>query len=87
MTTVIKTRIIKIGNSRGVRIPKLLLDQADLGEEVELALQDNQIVLRPVHQVRSDWDLAFQAMAECQDDVLLDGDVVTTTWDEESWEW
>ena len=60
MATVIKTRIIKIGNSHGVRIPKLMLEQTSLGEEIELALEDNQIVLRPLRQVRHDWDQAFQ---------------------------
>ena len=71
MTTVVKTRIVKIGNSQGVRIPKLLLDQANLGEEVELALQQNQIVIRPAYRARHSWEQAFKAMAEHDDDKLL----------------
>jgi antitoxin MazE len=88
MSTVIKTRVIKIGNSQGVRIPKLLLEQTNLGEEVELELQQNQIIIRPAYQVRHGWEEAFKAMAERGDDELLDGDVsISTTWDEEEWEW
>jgi antitoxin MazE len=88
MDTVVKTRIVKIGNSQGVRIPKLLLDQVDLGEDVELALQDNQIVIRPAFPVRHGWEEAFRKMAKAGDDRLLAGDeLLATTWDEEEWEW
>ena len=88
MATVVKTRIVKIGNSQGVRIPKLLLDQVDLGEEVELALQQNRIVIRPAYRVRHNWELAFMAMAEQGDDRMLDDDVLLpTSWDEGEWEW
>ena len=88
MATVMKTRIIKIGNSQGIRIPKLLLDQTSLGEEVELELQHNQIVIRPAYRARYDWENKFMAMAEQGDDELLDGDVlVPTIWDEKEWEW
>ena len=54
MPGAVKARIVKIGNSRGIRIPKLLLDQADLGEEVELELQGEQIVIRSAHRARHD---------------------------------
>lgn len=88
MPGAVKARIVKIGNSRGVRIPKLLLDQADLGEEVELELQGGQIVIRPAHPARHDWGDQFKAMAAQGDDKLLDGDVmVSTVWDEKEWEW
>ena len=88
MPTVVKTRIVKIGNSQGIRIPKILLEQANLGEEVELELQQEQIVIRPIHHVRHRWEEAFQAMAERGDDDLLDDDaLLPTAWDEEEWEW
>jgi antitoxin MazE len=84
----VKARIVKIGNSQGIRIPKLLLDQADLGEEVELELQGEQIVIRSAYRARRDWSDQFKAMAARGDDKLLDGDVmVSTAWDEEEWEW
>ena len=92
MSTVVKTRIIKIGNSQGIRIPKILLDQTSLGKEVELELQQGQIIVRPAYRARHNWEDQFKAMAERGDDRLLDGDapiptVWPTVWDEEEWEW
>jgi antitoxin MazE len=87
MATVIKTRIIKIGNSQGIRLPKLLLDQTNLGEEVELELQESQIVIRPSRTPRQNWEEQFQQMAAQGDDQLFDSALLTTTWDEEEWEW
>ncbi len=88
MPTVVKTRIVKIGNSQGIRIPRLLLEQTSLGEEVELELHSDQIVVRPANTSRHNWEDQFKAMAERGDDTLLDGDsLVLTSWDEEEWEW
>jgi antitoxin component of MazEF toxin-antitoxin module len=52
---IMKTRIIQIGNSRGVRIPKTLLEQSGLGEEVELKVDKEQIIIRPVKKARESW--------------------------------
>lgn len=87
MSSVIRSRIIKIGNSQGVRIPKLMLEQAQLGEEVELELGHEVITIRAVQHARHGWDQAFQAMAERGDDQLSDFQLDVTTWDEEEWEW
>jgi antitoxin MazE len=86
MATVVKTRIIKIGNSQGIRIPKLLLDQTNFSEDVELELLENKIVIRSSRPVRYQWEEQFKIMAERRDDALLD-DIPTTTWDEDEWEW
>jgi antitoxin MazE len=83
-----KTRIVRIGNSRGIRIPKPVLEQVGLPAEVEMEVEDNTIVLRPAGRPREDWAEAFQAMAEAGDDELLDAETVgTSTWDEAEWEW
>ena len=83
-----KTRIVRIGNSQGIRIPKPLLQQSGLGEEVELEVQDHQIVIRAAGRPRQGWEAAFRAMAEEHDDVLLDPDSVSNSdWDVEEWEW
>jgi antitoxin MazE len=81
---------VRIGNSQGIRIPKLLLEQVHLteDEEVELEVQSEQIVIRPTYEARHGWESAFKAMAERGDDALLDEEVGSTTdWDEEEWEW
>jgi antitoxin MazE len=83
----IKTKIVKIGNSQGIRIPKLLLDQTNFGKEVELELQDNRIVIRSSYPSRHGWEEQFKLMAEQGDDRLLDGPIPQSSWDEEDWEW
>ena len=83
----IKTKIVKIGNSQGVRIPKVLLDQTNLDEEVELEVQDNSIVIRSSLPARHGWDESFQLMAEQGDDRLLDKVDQLSNWDKEEWEW
>jgi antitoxin MazE len=83
----IKTCIIKIGNSQGIRIPKLLLDQTDIGNEVELEVQEDRIVIRSSKSSRDGWEAQFKNMAEQGDDSLLDESVQLTSWDEEGWEW
>lgn len=83
-----KTRIVKIGNSQGVRIPKLLLERSNLAEEVELEAEDNRIIIRSTKQPRQDWESAFRVMAERGDDLLLANNLVTLTqWDEDEWQW
>ena len=83
-----KTRIVKIGNSQGVRIPKLLLERSNLAEEVELEAQDHQIIIRSAKQPRQDWESAFRVMAERGDDQLLDKNLLAhTRWDEDEWQW
>lgn len=83
-----KTRIVRIGNSQGIRIPKPLIEQAGLGGEVEISLQDNSLVIKRAGQPRAGWALAFQEMAKRGDDTLLDADSPSlTAWDKEEWEW
>jgi antitoxin MazE len=86
MGTAIRTRIVKIGNSQGIRIPKLLLEQSGIHAEVEIEVQGDRITIRSASRLRSGWDEAFAAMSEQQDDVLLD-EVSTTDWDRVEWEW
>ena len=83
-----KTRIIKIGNSQGIRIPKVLLEQSGLGEEVDLQVQDEQIIIRPAQRPRQGWEEAFRSMAKHGDDQLLDSDLTgQTRWDKDEWQW
>lgn len=88
MSTIIKTRIVKIGNSQGIRIPKVVVDQLGLAADIELEVQDGQLVIRPARQARVGWDEQFRQMAERGDDELLDSDAPSlSTWDEEEWSW
>jgi antitoxin MazE len=85
---MMKTRIVRIGNSRGVRIPKPLLEQSGLGDEVELEVEAGRITIRAVREVRRTWPDAFRTMAESGDDALLDTEEAPgADWDEKEWEW
>ena len=83
-----RASIVRIGNSQGIRIPKVVLEQTRLHGEVELEVKDRKIVISPVKKPRQDWDRQFKLMAERGDDKLLDSEVVSlTSFDEKEWEW
>jgi antitoxin MazE len=83
-----KTRIVRLGKSCGIRIPKALLEQAGIHGEVEVSVRDDSLVIQPVRVPRAGWEEAFREMARRGDDALLD-DVAPSLspWDEEEWEW
>jgi antitoxin MazE len=87
MATPIRTRLIKIGYSQGVRIPKLVLDQLAFHDLIELVVDGDQFVIRPSVHPRADWAAQFQQMAATGDDQILDPDLLATPWDESDWEW
>jgi antitoxin MazE len=83
-----KARIVKIGNSQGIRIPKPLIQQTGLTGDVEISVEENRLVIGPATRPRSGWAEAFKAMAQVGDDKLVDGGVVLPTrWEEDEWEW
>jgi antitoxin MazE len=81
-----KTRIVRIGNSRGIRVPKLLLDQANLPEEVELRAEPGRLVVTGAVRPRAGWAVKARSMRKRDDDVLLDP-VTATRFDEAEWRW
>jgi len=83
------TKVVKIGNSRGIRIPKSLIDESGLKSEVDLEVIDGQIIIKSISQSRKSWDSAFKKMAKNKDDILLDSATLAqqSTWDKEEWEW
>jgi antitoxin MazE len=81
-----KTRIVRVGNSRGIRIPKALLDEAALPEEVELHAEPGRLVVQAVRRARSGWAAAAKRMRARGDDRLLD-EPTSTRFDQEEWEW
>jgi antitoxin MazE len=89
MSTVVRTKIIKIGNSQGIRIPKTLLEQSGINTEVEIEVEGDHLTIRTAPQVRSGWDEAFAlaAMAEPQDDGLFDPELGLTEWEQTEWQW
>ena len=81
-----KTRLVRIGNSRGFRVPKLLLDQADLPEEVELRAERGRLVVSAAVRPRAGWEAKARKMHGRGDDTLLDGGT-GTRFDVDEWRW
>ena len=81
-------KLVRIGNSRGIRIPKAMLDQLSLEGDLDIAIDGDSLVVRPVHQPRAGWAEAARKMHDAGDDALLDGDeVILTAVEAEEWEW
>jgi len=80
----LKTKIIPIGNSQGIRIPKSVIKQCHLKDEVELGPKGNCLIIKSKANPREGWDKAFQDMAKKGDDKLLYGNsILETDWDKE----
>ena len=83
-----KTHIVRIGNSRGLRLPKAVLAQCKLEDAVEIEVEDNRLVVRPARGARAGWDKAFITMTQHGDDILLDRNTLKSTdWDKTEWRW
>lgn len=82
-----KTKIIRIGNSQGIRIPKSLLDGSGLKDDVELVRADDGLLLRPVHAPRHGWDAAFSGVTQSDLAEFLSVPTTLSTWDDTEWTW
>ena len=67
--------VIPIGNSKGIRLPKTLLDKYKISDTVELVLEEEYIILKPKIAPRSGWEESFKEMHENGDDKMLITDV------------
>ncbi|MGH9147377.1 MAG: AbrB/MazE/SpoVT family DNA-binding domain-containing protein [Vicinamibacterales bacterium] len=81
-----KTRIVRIGNSQGIRVPRALLEQAELPEEVELQAQPGRLIVRAARRPRAGWADAARRMHERAQDGLLD-EPTATEFEQEEWTW
>jgi antitoxin MazE len=83
-----RARVVKIGNSQGLRIPKPILEQTGIRDDVEIEVLKNQIIIRPLKNVREGWEDAFKKMGQLGDDTLIiDDGPISHAWDEEEWQW
>jgi antitoxin MazE len=81
-----KTRLVRIGNSRGIRLPKLFIKQSGLTDEVELRVRDGAIVITCAVGPRFGWAEAAKQMRTRGEDLLLDSPA-STRFDENDWKW
>ncbi|MGV8992790.1 MAG: AbrB/MazE/SpoVT family DNA-binding domain-containing protein [Flavobacterium sp.] len=79
-----ETAIIKIGNSKGLRLSKTILDKYNIKDKVEIILEEGRIILIPVETPRQNWETAFEKMSIEGDDKMLMNDVFN---DENFEEW
>ena len=81
-----KTRIVRIGNSQGFRVPKALLEQAQLPAEVELYAEPGRLLVRAARKPRAGWAAAAKLMHIDAADRLLD-QPTATRFDDKEWQW
>jgi antitoxin MazE len=82
-----RAEIIRIGNSKGLRIPKAILEQCGMKNAVDLRVKDHSLIVTPYEELREGWEQCFQLMAKNKDDKLLESDLMSHSWDEEEWQW
>ena len=83
-----KARVVRIGNSQGIRIPKTVIEECHLHGDVDLIIQNGQLVVRSAAKARANWGQAFEAMHRHGDDRLIDRETSgTTEWDRKDWTW
>lgn len=81
-----KAQIVRIGNSRGIRLPKTLLQEAQLGNEVELQAEPGRILISRTAKPRAGWAEAARRMRERDEDRLID-QPTPTRFDKKEWKW
>lgn len=78
--------IVSIGNSKGIRIPKIILEQCHIKQRVNIETKGESIIIRPLRsEARKNWGQSFQKMHENKDDQLLIDDAIDLGM--ERWEW
>jgi antitoxin MazE len=83
---IARTKIVQIGNSKGIRVPKILLEHAQLPDEVELQADNGRLIVRAARGPRAGWAAAAQAMHARGDDQLLDAPT-SSRFDSKEWRW
>lgn len=81
-----RSKLVRIGNSRGVRLPKPLIDQAGLADEVELRVREGVIIISPADGPRDGWAEAAKLLRDRKEGGLVDA-ATPTRFDDEDWQW
>ena len=80
-----RAQIVRIGNSQGIRISKVLLEESGITGEVEIELAAEGLLIRPVSRPRAGWSEAFAAFSEMDDDHGIAA--TSSRFDEKDWQW
>jgi antitoxin MazE len=79
--------LIKIGNSKGIRIPKQLIEKCGLGDTVELRVEKGVLVISPARTPPADWEAKFDRASADPAAPTLMGEAITNDFDNQEWEW
>jgi antitoxin MazE len=82
-----KTELVRVGNSRGIRIPKPIIEQCRLGNTVELRIEDDRLIISSERRPWHDWADAFRAAGAAEQDQLLLASVPANKFVREEWKW
>jgi antitoxin MazE len=82
-----KTNLVRIGNSRGVRIPKPLIEQCGLGERVEVRVEDECLIISPERKPREGWEDLFRAAGSAANDERWLESAAANEFDHKEWKW
>jgi antitoxin MazE len=81
-----RATLARIGNSRGIRIPKPLLEASGIIDEVELGVEDGRLIVTPVPHPRAGWEAAFAAAPAAPDEETF-ADDLSNGFDDVEWAW
>jgi antitoxin MazE len=86
---IMRAKLVPIGNSKGIRLPRAVIEQCALEDEIELEVKKDHLVIRPVKKLREGWEEAFKKMHNAGDDKLLDETDAHafTPRDQKEWGW
>jgi antitoxin MazE len=81
-----KTKLVRIGNSRGVRLPKPMIEEARLADEVDVHVRDGAVIITSINDARAGWAEAAKLLHDRSQDKLLDPET-ETRFDSDEWKW
>jgi len=81
-----KAKLVQIGNSRGIRLPKPIIEEAQLNDEVDIHVKEGAIVITSIRMPRSGWAVSAKKLHDQEQGKLLDSNT-PTDFDEKEWEW
>ena len=82
-----RTELIRIGNSRGIRIPKPLIDHCGFEGSVELSVKNECLLVSPGRKLRQGWNEAFEKAGKADNDALLLEPMRSNKFDRTEWKW
>lgn len=85
IVSTMKAQLVRIGNSRGVRLPKAVIDQADLEDVVELEVEDGRVIISASRSPRAGWERAARELAAASRGLF--DPATPTRFDEAEWRW